>query len=212
MVLTDIRPIASAGNSINFSEIKDKNNSKSIFELLYQFLKSPFSKNGLSNLINIGKNVCIAAYDQRNLPFGSKLKKFFSPMNILSLLHSFIKCMSEGRTVFETTKTMAKEIIKIFSGMFFCHITTSIMEKLVAKFLTKKLGQLIATCCLSFAFPPAPLLLFLCDIIISWLGGKLVDLIVYLYKKYLSQYVQAAFNWVKDKAIRAWRWFTGLFN
>ena len=86
------------------------------------------------------------------------------------------------------------------------------MEKLVAKLLTKGLGQLIATCCLSFAFPPAPLLLFLCDIIISWLGGKLVDLIVYLYKKYLSQYVQAAFNWVKDKAIRAWRWFTGLFN
>lgn len=133
-------------------------------------------------------------------------------MNILSLLHLLIKCVSEGRTLFETTKLMAKEIIKILSGMFFCHITTSIMEKLVKKFLTIKLGKLIAICCLSLEFPPAPLLLFLCDIIISWLGGKLVDLIVYLYKKYLSQYIQAAFNWVKDKAKRAWKWFTGLFK
>ena len=102
-------------------------------------------------------------------------------MNILSLLHLLIKCVSEGRTLFETTKLMAKEIIKILSGMFFCHITTSIMEKLVEKFLTKKLGQLIATFYLSFAFTPAPLLLFLCDIIISWLGGKLVDLIVCIF-------------------------------
>ena len=179
MVKTDIKPIAAAASSIKLNDIKDKTNSKNNFDLLIEFLKSPFSKKGFSNLIDIGKNVCIAAYDQRKLPFGSKLKNIFSPMNLISLSYTLIKCIKEEKSAFETTKTMAYELTKILSGMVLCHNTTSIMEKLVKKFLTMKLGKLIASFCLSFAFPPAPLLLFLCDIVISWLGGKLVDLIIY---------------------------------
>ena len=179
MVKTDIKPIAAAASSINLKDIKDKTNSKNNFDLLIEFLKSPFSKKGFSNLIDIGKNVCIAVYDQRKLPFGSKLKNIFSPMNLISLSYTLIKCIKEEKSAFETTKTMAYELTKILSSMILCHITTSIMEKLVNKFLTMGLGKLIASFCLSFAFPPAPLLLFLCDIVISWLGGKLVDLIIY---------------------------------
>ena len=57
MVKTDIKPIVTEASSINLTDIKDKNNSKNNLNLLFEYLKSPFSKKGFSNLINIGKNI-----------------------------------------------------------------------------------------------------------------------------------------------------------
>ena len=86
------------------------------------------------------------------------------------------------------------------------------MESLVNKLLKSGLKGIIMIICGFIGFPPAPLLLFLLDILISWLGGKCVDIIRYFYIKYLKQYVDKAYNWIKEKAKSAWKWFKGLFN
>ena len=90
---------------------------------------------------------------------------------------------------------------KSFLECFFCHITISFMEKLVGKLVSKFL--------LYLAFPPAPVLLFINNVIMAWLGGKVIR---YLYNRYLSQYVERVFDWVKNKVKSAWKWFTSLFN
>ena len=174
---------------------------------------SDLFKNSYSKGIEFLKNIIISSYDQRKLSFGTKLKTgFFTPMNMITIARVIIDCKRQGRTLKETSIEVTIELIKIFSGMFFCHITTSIMEKLVDKILTFGVGKIIAKILLYFTFPPAPALLFIIDILISWLGGKVVDLIIWLYNRYLKQYVERAFDWIKDKVRRAWNWFTGLFN
>ena len=170
-------------------------------------------KNGYSKGIEFLKNMIISAYDQRKLSFGTKLKTgFITPMNLVSLARIIIECIRQGKTLKETSIEIVTEMAKIFAGMFFCHITTSLMETLVSKLLNIGIGAMISKILLYFTFPPAPALLFIIDIIISWLGGKVVDLIIWLYNKYIKQYAEIAFDWIQDKVRRAWNWFTGLFK
>ena len=162
--------------------------------------------------IELMKNIVMSAYDQRKLPFISKLKKGFSILNVFTIFKVIIYSYREGKSFIEITKDVAYECLKIFAGLTLCHITTSLMETLVDKLLKSGIKGIIVSVCGFIGFPPAPLLLFIFDILISWLGGKIVDLIRYFYVKYLKVYVDRAFNWVKEKAKSAWNWFTGLFK
>ena len=162
----------------------------------------------LSKGAEVLKNIFISAYDQRKLSFGNKLKiQFGGFMNFFNIVKIIFYCIKDGKSATETIKELFIYIAKVFSGSFFCHITTSLMEALVKKFLKTsigiKLAGLIAGC---LGCPAAPVLLFAIDILISYLGGKLIDLIIFLYNKYLKQYVERAWNWVKEKAKKAWNW------
>ena len=158
------------------------------------------------------KNMIISAYDQRKLPFIKKLQNsFFSMLNIGNIGYMIIKSYNNGKTAYEITKEVINEFLKIFTSAFLCHITTSLMENLVDKFLKTGIGKYIANILLKIYFPPAPALLFVCGIIISWLGGKIYDLIKYLYNEYLHQYVKKTFDYVKEKVKKGWKWFTSFF-
>ena len=133
-------------------------------------------------------------------------------MNALSICKTILDSYREGKSLIEITKDVAYECLKIFAGITLCHLTTSIMESFVKYLLKSGLKGIILGFCGSIDFPPAPLLLFLFDILIAWLGGKCVDLIRYLYNKYLKQYVHKACNWIKEKEKSAWNWFKGLFK
>ena len=174
---------------------------------------SDFFKNNYSKGIEYLRNMIISAYDQRKLSFGTKLKNgFITPMNLISIARIIIECARQGKTLKETSIEIVTEMVRIFSGIFFCHITTSLMEALVSKLLKTGIGAIISKILLYFAFPPAPALLYIIDILISWLGGKVVDLVIWLYKKYIKQYAEIAFDWIQDKVRRAWNWFISLFN
>ena len=171
-----------------------------------------FLKNKTSKLIEFCKNMIISANDQRKISFGKKLKTgVFTPMNILSISKTILKCRNEGKSFKETSKAVLIDFVKIISGMFFCHITTSLMENLVNKLLKTGIGALISKAILYLSFPPAPTLLFIIDILISWLGGKVVDLIIWLYNKYIKQYAERAFDCVKTKVKKVWIWLKSFF-
>ena len=158
------------------------------------------------------KNMVISAYDQRKLPFHSKLKNFFSITNIFTIAKAIFSAYREGKSFKEAVKDVLYQCAKIFAGITFCHITTSMMEEVVDYLLKSSVKGVIIYICGIIGCPPAPLLLFLFDILISYLGGKLVDLIIYIYNRFLKKYVEKAFDWVKKKAKSAWNWFTGLFK
>ena len=174
--------------------------------------KSSFFSNSWKKGIEIAKNVVISAYDQRKLPYMSKLKNGFSLMNGFTIMKTIFYSYREGKSITQISKDVGYECLKIFAGISLCHITTSLMESLVDKLLKSGLKGIILSACGFIGFPPAPLLLFLFDILISWLGGKCVDIIRYFYDKYLKQYVDRAYNWIKEKAKSAWNWFNGLFK
>ena len=158
------------------------------------------------------KNMIISAYDQRKLPFVEKLRNsFFSTYNIGNIGYMIIKSYNNGKTLYEITKEVINEFLTIFTSVFLCHITTSPMEYLVDEFLKTNFGKKIANILVKISFPEAPTLLFICDIIISWLGGKIYDLIKYLYNEYLHQYVKKTFDYVKEKVKKSWKWFTSFF-
>ena len=168
--------------------------------------------NGGGGILEYARNIVISAYDQRKLPFMSKLKNGFSLMNALSIMKTIIDSYQEGKSFSQITKDVVYDCLKIFASMALCHCTTSLMESLVDKLLKSGLKSIIMSICGFIGFPPAPLLLFIFDIIISWLGGKCVDIIRDFYVEYLKPYVDRAFNWIKEKAKSAWNWFKGLFK
>ena len=185
----------------NFNIIKDENKSG-----FWEWIKT--KSNGFI------KDMIISAYDQRKLPFIKKLQNsFFSIYNIGNIVYKIIKSYKNGKTANEITKEIINEFqyLKIFTSAFLCHITTSPMEYLVDIFLKTNFGKDVACTLLDVCFPPAPALLFVCDIIISWLGGKIYDLIKYLYNEYLHQYVKKTFDYVKEKVKKGWKWFTSFF-
>ena len=158
------------------------------------------------------KDMLISAYDQRKLPFIKKFQNsFFSIFNIGNILYTIIKSYKNGKTANEITKEIIDIFFKNFTSAFLCHITTSPMENLVNIFLKTKFGKDIACTLLDMCFPPAPALLFICDIIISFVGGKIYDLIKYLYNEYLHQYVKKTFDYVKEKVKNSWKWLTSFF-
>ena len=162
--------------------------------------------------LELARNAIISAYDQRKLPFLSKVKNIFSISNLFFICKTSFCSYQEGKSMKEIAKDVIYYCLQTFSGILLCHITSSLMESLVDKILKTGLKRLIVYLCGLVAFPPAPVLLFLFDIIISWIGGKIFDFICYLYNKFLIEYVERAFNWVKEKAKKAWNWFTGLFK
>ena len=162
--------------------------------------------------LELARNAIISAYDQRKLPFLSKVKNIFSISNLFFICKTIFCSYQEGKSMKEIAKDVVYFCLKTFSWILLCHITSSLMESLVDKILKTGLKRLIVYLCGLVAFPPAPALLFLFDIIISWIGGYLFDFICYLYNKFLREYVERAFNWVKEKAKKAWNWFTGLFK
>ena len=196
------------GNIISSECIKDIGTSNNNIK----HPSSSFFGNIWKNILDFFKNAVISAYDQRKLPFISKLKNGFSIMNVFTIVKTIFYSYREGKTLFEITKDVAYECLKIFAGITLCHFTTSIMESFVNFLLNSSLKGIILGFCGSIGFPPAPLLLFLFDILIAWLGGKCVDLIRYFYNKYLKHYVHKACNWIKEKVKSAWNWFKGLFK
>ena len=195
-----------------FKRLQTMNNSKTNKKGSNSGTLSDLFKKGYTKGLEFLKNMIISAYDQRKLPFGEKLKTgVFTVSNIFYIGRIIIDCYRDGKSFKETSKCVIVELTKIISGMFFCHITTSLMETLVEKILKTGIGKIISKIFLYFTFPPAPALLFIFDILISYLGGKLVDLLIWLYNKYIKQYVERAFDWIKTKVKKAWNWFKSLF-
>ena len=163
MVLSpELKINSEIGNIISSEFIKDKgmsnNNSKPS--------SSSFFSNLWNNIVNLGKNVVISAYDQRKLPFTSKLKNGFSIMNALAIIKTILVSYREGKSLIGITKDVAYECLKIFAGITLCHFTSSIMESFVEYLLKSGLKGIILGFCGFISFPPAPLLLFLFDILI----------------------------------------------
>ena len=195
-----------------FKKLRAVNNSKNNKNGSNSGTLSDLFKKGYAKGLEFVKNIFISAYDQRKLSFGDKLKTgVFTVSNIFYIGRIIIDCYRDGKSFKETSKCVIVELTKIISGMFFCHITTSLMETLVEKLLKTGIGKIISEIFLYFTFPPAPALLFIFDILISFLGGKLVDLLIWLYNKYIKQYVERAFDWIKEKVKKAWNWFKSLF-
>ena len=195
-----------------FKKLRPMSNSKNNNKDSNSGTLSDLFKKWYTKGLEFVKNMFISAYDQRKLSFGEKLKTgVFTITNILSIGRVIIDCYRDGQSFKETLKSVIVELTKIISGMFFCHITTSLMETLVDKLLKTGFGKIISQIFLYFTFPPAPALLFIFDIIISYLAGKLVDLLIWLYNKYIKQYVERAFDWIKEKVKKAWNWFKSLF-
>ena len=156
--------------------LRPMNNTKNNYKGSNSGTISDLIKKGYNKGLELVKNMLISAYDQWKLPFGEKLKTgVFTISNILSIGRIIIDCYRDGKSFKETLKSVVVELTKIISGMFFCHITTSLMETLVDKLLKTGFGKIISKIFLYFTFPPAPALLFIFDILISFLGGKLVD-------------------------------------
>lgn len=180
----------------NIKIIKDENKSN--------FLECLKSKSN-----EFFKDMFISAYKQRKLPFIKKLQNsFFSILNIGNIGITIIKNHNNGKTTSEITKEISNMCLKNFTSTFLCHITTSSTKNLVVSFLKTNFGKDIAGTLLDMCFPPAPFLLYICDILISWYG---YDLINYLYNEYLHQYVKKTFDYVKEKVKKGWKWFTSFF-
>ena len=195
-----------------FKKLRPMSNSKNNNKDSNSGTLSDLFKKWYTKGLEFVKNMFISAYDQRKLSFGEKLKTgVFTITNILSIGRIIIDCYRDGKSFKETLKSVVVELTKIISGMFFCHITTSLMETLVDNLLKTGFGLILSQIFLYFTFPPAPALLFIFDIIISYLGGKLVDLLIWLYNKYVKQYAERAFGWIEAKVIKAWNWFKSLF-
>ena len=195
-----------------FKRLRTTNNSKNNNKGSNSGTLSDLFKKGYNKGLEFVKNMLISAYDQRKLSFGDKLKTgVFTIGNILSIGRIIIDCYRDGKSFKETLESVVVELTKIISGMFFCHITTSLMETLVDKLLKTGFGLILSQIFLYFTFPPAPALLFIFDIFISFLGGKLVDLLIWLYNKYIKQYAERAFDWIETKVTKAWNWFKSLF-
>ena len=131
------------GNITSSEFIKDKgtsnNNNKPS--------SSSFSGDLWNYIVYFAKNFVISAYNQRKLPFISKLKNGFSILNALSICKTILDSYREGKSLIEITKDVAYECLKIFAGITLCHLTTSIMESFVKYLLKSGLKGIILGFC-----------------------------------------------------------------
>ena len=66
------------------------------------------------NILEFVRNTVISAYDQRKLPFMSKLKNGFSLKNALSIMKTILFSYQEGKSFVQITKDVVYECLKIF--------------------------------------------------------------------------------------------------
>ena len=70
--------------------------------------------NGGGGILEYARNIVISAYDQRKLPFMSKLKNGFSFMNAFSIMKTILFSYQEGKSFVQITKDVVYECLKIF--------------------------------------------------------------------------------------------------
>ena len=85
--------------------------------------------------LELARNAIISAYDQRKLPFLSKVKNIFSLSNLFFICKTIFCSYQEGKSMKEIAKDVVYFCLKTFSGILLCHITSSLMESLVDKIL-----------------------------------------------------------------------------
>ena len=85
--------------------------------------------------LELARNAIISAYDQRKLPFLSKVKSIFSISNLFFICKTIFCSYQEGKSMKEIAKDVVYFCLKTFSGILLCHITSSLMESLVDKIL-----------------------------------------------------------------------------
>ena len=72
------------------------------------------NKSNGSSILEFLRNIVISAYDQRKLPFMSKLKNGFSFMNAFSIMKTILFSYQEGKSFVQITKDVVYECLKIF--------------------------------------------------------------------------------------------------
>ena len=72
------------------------------------------NKSNGSSILEFLRNIVISAYDQRKLPFMSKLKNGFSLTNAISIMKTILFSYQEGKSFVQITKDVVYECLKIF--------------------------------------------------------------------------------------------------
>lgn len=72
------------------------------------------NKSNGSSILEFLRNIVISAYDQRKLPFMSKLKNGFSLKNAISIMKTILFSYQEGKSFVQITKDVVYECLKIF--------------------------------------------------------------------------------------------------